>query len=602
MNKLTAFIALWMVAALTAAGQRFEVEAVEAAPFDMTAARHSRADLNGDACALVKFEIASPNARFQGSVVGEVRYDVGEYWVYAVAGTKELHVLHESLLPLKLYFPDYGIESLAGKCTYVVTLMLPNTQAAPVITSNKTRHVYPFRDEATGYWGLRNYMGEEIVEPRYEQVDVVKERNYIAVVENGKVGLVNNMGHMMLPPVYDFGMYPRKGYVAAGKGGRWGVVDYQNNTLVPFEYQKIETYSGFDDSLLGFCKNDLWALVSSDGFRPLTPFKYHMLDDMRVLFSNGMEEILNPDKPDIIAAVWDGRWGFLNADGTERIPATFSHEDGVWDTPHFINGYAAVCKDYDWGAIDLDGNTVVPFEYNSFYAQLNDEPNVYYISSTPKGEELWGADLRKITRRPYRSLVITGDSMVVYRENGMEGVVDLRTGNEVPGTFDEVYNYGLSEDRIIVKKGDKWGCIDRGGKQIFPFEYDVAEAYHCGFAQVIKDGKWGLIDKNGALVFPVRYREASFMGPDRLAVLENDEGQYSAVNVLGKTVVPFGRYSWISKYLQGDEKYWARPVKKGSLYGYINYRGQEIVPCEYSEDEAKRLLDVYLREHGHITD
>lgn len=92
------------------------------------------------------------------------------------------------------------------------------------------------------------------------------------------------------------------------------------------------------------------------------------------------------------------------------------------------------------------------------------------------------------------------------------------------------------------------------------------------------------------------------MGPDRLAVLENDEGQYSAVNVLGKTVVPFGRYSWISEYLEGDEKYWARPVKKGSLYGYINYRGQEIVPCEYSEDEAKRLLDIYLREHGYISD
>lgn len=598
---------LWMVAALAAAGQRFEVENVEAALFDMTAAHNLRTDLNGDACALVKFEIASPNAKFQGNVVGDVRYDVGEYWVYVAPGTKELHVLHESLLPLKLYFPDYGIPSLAAKTTYVVTLMLPNTQPAPVTTSNKTRYVYPFRDEATGYWGLRNYIGEEILEPRYEEMDYIKRYDYFVVVENGKVGIINKMGHELLPCVYDRPIDNCPDFVAAAKDGRWGVVDYSNKPLVPFEYQEIKSLSCGDDLLLALRKNKKWALVSPDGFRQLTPFKYELISNQNSLFSNPVVDMKNMHPSKLIGVVENGKWGFLSEDGKVKIPAIYDHYEGYGegDCPIFHNGYAIAEKGGSYGVIDESGNAVLPFTYYHIHTQLNDFPNVFIFASSDDGCDIYDAKIRKLTEKPYYSFEVCGDSMAIFcLENAAQGVLDLKTGKEVPNSrHDEVGFYGLGQNRIMVKKNNKWGCIDRNGKQIFDYKYDDAYSFSNGAARVKLDGKWGFVKLDGSVLIEPKFDDVTYFAKDRLAgVYKSGEG-WALMNILGKNVTPH-KY-WIFDHTPDEYNgYYIRQVQssKANKWGYINYRGQEIVPCEYSNDEAKRLLDIYLREHGHITD
>ena len=603
---------LWMVAAL-AAGQRFEVENVEAALFDMTAAHNLRTDLNGDACALVKFEIASPNAKFQGNVVGDVRYDVGEYWVYVAPGTKELHVLHESLLPLKLYFPDYGIPSLAAKTTYVVTLMLPNTQPAPVTTSNKTRYVYPFRDEATGYWGLRNYIGEEILEPRYEEMDYIKRYDYFVVVENGKVGIINKMGHELLPCVYDRPIDNCPDFVAAAKDGRWGVVDYSNKPLVPFEYQEIKSLSCGDGILLAFQKDDKWALVAPDGFRQMTPFRYKYVMDLNVLASNGIVTYLNPDSYALVAVLENDKWGFVDSLGQEVIAPKYDHDEsyGTGDCPTFIDGYAAVKLNGNYGMIDLSGKVVLPFDYWYFEEVFRDSPAVYYVARKNLGElsgpdELLSTKGEKLIDKEYYSLAEFGDSMAVVYDgvygNFKRGVYDLKVKREVfSGDYDEI-SY-LAQNRFMVRKDGKWGCFDRNGKQVFDFNYDEVDAFSNGAAKVKLGDEWGFVKLDGSVLVTPKYNSVYPFGKDRLAVVRN--GGCECINFLGKTVTS-QIYSDIDYYPEDYNGFYCRKVriygKVKGRWGYINYRGQEIVPCEYSEDEAKRLLDIYLREHGHITD
>lgn len=603
---------LWMVAAL-AAGQRFEVENVEAALFDMTAAHNLRTDLNGDACALVKFEIASPNAKFQGNVVGDVRYDVGEYWVYVAPGTKELHVLHESLLPLKLYFPDYGIPSLAAKTTYVVTLMLPNTQPAPVTTSNKTRYVYPFRDEATGYWGLRNYIGEEILEPRYEEMDYIKRYDYFVVVENGKVGIINKMGHELLPCVYDRPIDNCPDFVAAAKDGRWGVVDYSNKPLVPFEYQEIKSLFCGDGILLAFQKDDKWALVAPDGFRQMTPFRYKYVMDLNVLASNGIVTYLNPDSYALVAVLENDKWGFVDSLGQDVITPKYDHDEsyGTGDCPTFIDGYAAVKLNGNYGMIDLSGKVVLPFDYWYFEEVFRDSPAVYYVARKNLGElsgpdELLSTKGEKLIDKEYYSLAEFGDSMAVVYDgvygNFKRGVYDLKVKREVfSGDYDEI-SY-LAQNRFMVRKDGKWGCFDRNGKQVFDFNYDEVDAFSNGAAKVKLGDEWGFVKLDGSVLVTPKYNSVYPFGKDRLAVVCN--GGCECINFLGKTVTS-QIYSDIDYYPEDYNGFYCRKVriygKVKDRWGYINYRGQEIVPCEYSEDEAKRLLDIYLREHGHITD
>ena len=106
-----------------------------ALPMDVSASQYERKDLNGQPCALVKVQLATMGARFEGNVVGSADFKTGEYWVYMTEGSYMLSVKHPSFVPLSVNFRDYGISGVQGKATYRLTLLMP--QAAGVVQTQK---------------------------------------------------------------------------------------------------------------------------------------------------------------------------------------------------------------------------------------------------------------------------------------------------------------------------------------------------------------------------------------------------------------------------------------------------------------------------------
>ena len=105
--------------------QQLTIAAIESLPMDLSASTYLRPDANGDPCALVKVQLSTAGAQFEGNVVGQVDYKTGEYWVYMTAGSYMLKVKHPSFVPLSVNFRDYGINKLQGKATYQLTLLMP---------------------------------------------------------------------------------------------------------------------------------------------------------------------------------------------------------------------------------------------------------------------------------------------------------------------------------------------------------------------------------------------------------------------------------------------------------------------------------------------
>lgn len=85
----------------------------------------SRKDINGNACALIKVELALADVIFERDVIGDIGYNGHEYLVYMPAGTKRLYVNHSSCLPLKVEFADYEIPRLYGNKVYTLSISLP---------------------------------------------------------------------------------------------------------------------------------------------------------------------------------------------------------------------------------------------------------------------------------------------------------------------------------------------------------------------------------------------------------------------------------------------------------------------------------------------
>ena len=139
MKKL---IALLMLVACFALGQAQEltINSITPSIFDATANSPAteRKDLNGELCALIKVQLPLEGAEFLGNTVGETVNHSGEYWVYVINGTRELHLHHKLVKPLVIYFPDFQIKGVEGGVTYIVDLSVPKelwgaagTSAAP---------------------------------------------------------------------------------------------------------------------------------------------------------------------------------------------------------------------------------------------------------------------------------------------------------------------------------------------------------------------------------------------------------------------------------------------------------------------------------------
>ena len=143
MKRYFLYLLLSILAVAGATAQKLTVEQLAAAGNDISASQHRRNDLNGQPCALVKVQLATAGAKFEGNVVGDVRYDAGEYWVYLSAGSKELRVKGNGFVACHVRFADYGIATVQSLQTYNLTLLLPQGGAASATMQKLTINYSP---------------------------------------------------------------------------------------------------------------------------------------------------------------------------------------------------------------------------------------------------------------------------------------------------------------------------------------------------------------------------------------------------------------------------------------------------------------------------
>ena len=135
MKKIILILFVVLCGAVGAVAQDAVVRSFEVAPMDVSAQQYARTDRNGQKCALVKVVVVASGVSFQGNVMGDVRKNGSEYWVYLTAGTKMVRILADTFLAFMYYFP----EPLQGGVTYILTIDAPQPAPAPAVPQKK-RH------------------------------------------------------------------------------------------------------------------------------------------------------------------------------------------------------------------------------------------------------------------------------------------------------------------------------------------------------------------------------------------------------------------------------------------------------------------------------
>jgi len=157
----------------------------------------------------------------------------------------------------------------------------------------------------------------------------------------------------------------------------------------------------------------------------------------------------------------------------------------------------------------------------------------------------------------------------------------------------------LSEyrDIAVVRRGDKFGYINREGVEITPLKYDRALQFYYDTGRVQLGGKWGLVNSRGKEITPLVYDELKGV-EDPIVRLGDKYGFIRSKT--GKLLTPV-------KY--DDAKIWTQimfglgqfgeddlaRVCIGGKWGCINRRGEEVIPLIYDEIKIDQFQNPRFR-------
>ena len=335
-------------------------------------------------------------------------------------------------------------------------------------------------------YGLINAEGEVLIEPQYEILNPVNDSLYM-VKQNYRYGIVNANNQPIVPLQY-FKMTCDNGVCIVKNGVKSGIIDYVGRVVIPFDYDDILFEITANHAIrinlkqIRAVKQGKAGLINGDN-EIILPFEFQsisayrnslflVIKDMQpgLYYQNGetcieVGEYEDFDLPaeGLIPVKKDGRAGYINLKGETIIP--FIYQKAL----SFNNGLAGVKKDGYWGVINKDNQLIVPCKYQQAVLFKNG-----------------------IAR-----LQIIADQKYKYAFINQQG--KLLTEFE----YDEVKTSDKSP-YIRVRTGSQWGLIDTLGQSVISPAYDYIMEEN-GFVLVRKNKKYGLTNLKGVTILNIEY-------------------------------------------------------------------------------------------------
>jgi hypothetical protein len=199
------------------------------------------------------------------------------------------------------------------------------------------------------------------------------------------------------------------------------------------------------------------------------------------------------------------------------------------------------------------------------------------------------------------------EGLAVVRKDDKYGFID-KTGKEIipVGKYESAwwpFSNGLTVvgERILVDNRPAYrvdyGFINTAGELVIPFEYSQAFSFSEGLASVSKGSKWGVINTLGEVVIPFEYdRIGSFS--EGLMSFEKD-GEQGYMDKMGKVIIslayeqaslsfsgpslsPFRNgFAVVHGLFVDDVRGGVMDMSAYEKWGVIDKTGQEVIPLEY---------------------
>jgi len=381
-------------------------------------------------------------------------------------------------------------------------------------------------------YGYVDKKGNEVIPLKFESIGDI--RNGLAWArdpETNRYGFVDKTGKWVLKPVYidiavsfdHFGgawvkMTDNKYHYVSKAGKDLGMLDSTG-----------KTYRDFNPGSYGVAENADYPFALIDK----TGKVIKKMEDCDAIYwfgegiagykckSNSKYGFIDHNGKNIASCDLDGFSGF--SDGVARIEKKvdgkikYGHMDNagkifipaVYDWAlAFRNGWTVIKKENNYFFMDKDGNLKDPprkyddlTEFRSGYALgkikgTGTSPHTFYYINTQLKEE--------ITINAWQAYLFWDDVAIVSKDDKTYEMMNKKGEIYKSLTNVETLNF-CTESMLAVREKGKWGYINDKGDIIVRATYDTCTAFKYGYGRVKKGTKWGIVDRSGTEIFEPKY-------------------------------------------------------------------------------------------------
>ena len=354
------------------------------------------------------------------------------------------------------------------------------------------------------------------------------------------------------------------------KNGLHGLVDTDMNYICNPIYKYIDK----------FILDRAIVIVADSSRADKRVFSY--VDKNGKLINNIFYDVARQfNNPGYASCAVGGKYGFIDINGNTIIPHQYESCSDDFDS----NGIAIVSTNNKFGLINAHNQIICDFKFEKI-RRAGEEVPIYSIKQA----------VNAMINGPYETEKV--EKYYLAKQSGKWGTIDINGNWIIEAIYDSIESiYG--ENIIKIMQNDKWGLAETNGKIIFKPDFDYIYLFNGDFAQVDLNGKSGLIDKTGKLLVSPIYDCLNVYAINKLYISRVD-WQYGIVDIDGNCIFE----PYFDLIIACPDMYGLAIAKKNDKYGYINSVGKWV--CEPIYDYCDEINEAgfgivgYNGKHGVI--
>ena len=406
-------------------------------------------------------------------------------------------------------------------------------------------------------------------------------QNTAIVKVEGKYGLLKDK--IILPFEYDSIYTPNNERINSNKNS--------NKQVKKAVISSIRSYQSL--SYLIFTKNQKLGLISNEG---------------EIIYSADNEAIYNNDSFGYYSAKKDNLFSIFFSKSKSKKVTSFEFNR------IFTDGYGVIMasKDKKAGVFSLDGEIIVPFEYDDDYIAQYTGIGYRVTKEKKKGVvNKKGIEIIPPLYDDISTLSLGSLSFLVVTLNDKKGVFNIEGEAIIPVEFEWIGEENKMFKVVTSSPQRKFGLFDSNGKIILTPIYDWIDQFDVRESRLTlikkENDSYNFMDQNKNIVLKNNFKnfafildEYQFINPlpdqrnEKFIKISSTNGKYAIFNTKSHQLISSFDYENVFQTFE-TLKHTYFSVQKGKMVGLIDDTGKIILPFQYSAIQLN-LINLDLED------